>query len=262
MLTYRIKVDLIKLLALVVTATKHIEFSVANSENFIESYHGLYGFSIDKTTSSTTCVVYVGGSSVTKTNSAILDISETNDCVIFDGTFDETTYFDTFMFFIIKGAISLDIDGKTNLILYKQDSENDKIDKTLIYVDMMQGKFNSAIGLKNINIDVINHEFNYNYVYIPKLKRYYYVDSVELITADYTRLHLKEDVLMSWKDLIREQVGYVSRSENGYSDIEDSKRTTYLDPIYSVETINVDVFLPEEQSTVGYDFRYVANFFD
>lgn len=113
-----------------------------------------------------------------------------------------------------NNLISFDIQGLTTLWLYKQNDENDKLSKSLTFVDIIQGKFNHSIGLKTINIDVINYSLNYNYVYYPKLNRYYYVDSIELVSADYTRLHLKEDVLMSWATLIKSQSAFVTRYEN------------------------------------------------
>lgn len=210
--SYRAKIDLIKFLDISVSAVSNINFSISNNENFKSSYESAYGLTLHKGTSlaTTYAIVYAGGSSATKTGNDVLDISATQDYVICDVTFEDTD-FDEFMFFVINNVIILDVDGKTNLILYKQNSENDQLSKTLTYVDMILGKFNHAIGLKNINVDVVNYSLNYNYVFIPKLQRYYYVDSIELITADVTRLHLKEDVLMSWKDLIKSQSAFVTR---------------------------------------------------
>ena len=210
--SYRAKIDLIKFLDISVSTTSNIAFSIANNENFKLSYQNAYGLTLHKGTSlaTTYAIVYAGGSSATKSGNDVLDISATQDYVITDLTFEDTD-FDEFMFFVINNVIILDVDGKTNLILYKQNSENDQLSKTLTYIDMILGKFNHAIGLKNINVDVVNYSLNYNYVFIPKLQRHYYVDSIELITADVTRLHLKEDVLMSWKDLIKSQSAFVTR---------------------------------------------------
>lgn len=110
------------------------------------------------------------------------------------------------------------IPNGTLVYVYKQNSPNNALNKSLTFVDILDGKFNQVIGLKNIDIDLINFERNFNYVYIPLLQRYYYVDSVELISADYSRLHLKEDVLMSWKNLIKQQTAYIERQENNYDD--------------------------------------------
>lgn len=200
-----------------------------------------------------------GDPSISLNNAQILTLSTTNTFITFDADINDIALFYTYY---ELGIIELVDENITSLILYKQNDENDVLEKNLTFVGLIQGKFNHSISVKNVNIDYYSFQDNFNYVFIPKLKRYYYVDSIEIISNDYTRLHLKEDVLMSWKDLIKNQTAYVNRNENGSLNIEDSRRTTYLNRQYDVQTINIPVFLPLEQGSVGYDFRYVANFFD
>ena len=202
---------------------------------------------------------YESGTSVSLNNSAILTLSVTASYISFDADINDIELFNKY---IELGIIVFIDENITSLIVYKQNDENDVVNKTITFVNIIQGQFNHSVSLKNVNIDLLDYRHNFNYVYIPKLKRYYYVDSVELISADYTRLHLREDVLMSWKNLIYSQTAYINRNENGSLDIEDSRRTTYLDRQFDIQTINVPVFLPLEQGSVSYDFRYVANFFD
>ena len=118
--------------------------------------------------------------------------------------------------FISKGIIEIDQDGKTSLFAYRLNDEKDKITKSLTFVTAFEGTFKAPLGIKNIELDVVDYDIenSYNYVYIPKLKRYYYVINITLTTKDYTRLQLQEDVLMSWKDLIKLQSAYVTRYEN------------------------------------------------
>ena len=104
-------------------------------------------------------------------------------------------------------------DGITSLFLFMQNSQNNMLNKSLTFVGIINGNFKNNITLRVIDIDIINYAFNFNYVYVAKLKRYYYVDSIELITKDITRLHLKEDALMSWRSLIKSQKCLVSRYE-------------------------------------------------
>ena len=132
-------------------------------------------------------------------------------------TFDASvygTYFDKIITLVNNELLGINLDGNTTIMCYRQNSENDALSKTLIGVTMFDGKFNHAIGFKNINIDLVRYIRNFNYVYIPTLERYYFVDSIELVSANVTRLHLKEDVLMSWKDLIKSQKAFVTRYEN------------------------------------------------
>ena len=111
------------------------------------------------------------------------------------------------------GVISFDVDGYTQINVYSQFSKNNELDKMITFKEIIQGKFNHSIAVKNVNIDVYGYSIanGYNYVFIPSLNRYYYVDSVEIVSADFVRLHLKEDVLMTWKTLIRNQSMFVTR---------------------------------------------------
>ena len=222
----KIKIDLQKILDNATLVTQ--EFSLSNftyKENVYSTYQSLYGLKITRTSSNATMIIYAGGSEVTKNGSQILTLSATNDYVVFDCDWAFTTG-TSFESLLKLGYISYDIDGKTALLLYKQNSENDALNKTLTYVDTILGKFNHSIGLKSLNVDVVNIPMNFNYVYIPSLNRYYYVDSVEIISNDVRRLHLKEDVLMSWKDLIRNQQGFILRSEKLSNDylLKDDRR--------------------------------------
>ena len=136
-------------------------------------------------------------------------------------------------------------DQYVSCVTYLQNSENDKLDKSLTAVGLMAGVFNHAIGLKSIDIDIKGYAMDYNYVYIPRVKRYYYVDSVELISADISRLHLKEDVLMSHKDLIRSQTAYIERQENVYDDdlIDEMVKYSYDKSVLSFAvTLSNDIF--------------------
>lgn len=115
--------------------------------------------------------------------------------------------------FIQKGIIEVDQDGTTAMITYRLNDEKDKLTKNLTPVTIIKGSFKAPLGIKNIEIDVVNYDIDnsYNYIYIPKLKRYYYVTNIQLTTKDFTHLILQEDVLMSWKDLIKAQSAFVTR---------------------------------------------------
>jgi len=123
--------------------------------------------------------------------------------------------FSSFESFVSAGIVEIyPLANETLLYLYTQNSENNALNKSLTLVNIISGKFNHSIGVKSLNIDVVNINMNFNYVYIPSLNRYYYVDSIEIISNDVRRLHLKEDVLMSWKPLIKRQDAFISRCQS------------------------------------------------
>lgn len=146
----------------------------------------------------------------TRTSVKTISIDETY--VEFDCNID--LEFDDILSMMNIGLLSFDVSGYTSLFVFKQNSENDMLEKNLSLQNIITGKFNHAINLKNVNVDIQSFGLSFNYVWIPSLKRYYYVDSVELISADYSRLHLREDVLMTWKALIKQQRAFVTRYEN------------------------------------------------
>lgn len=249
--TMKIKIDLQKILDNATSVTQ--EFSLSDftyKENVYSTYQSLYGLKITRTSSNATIIIYVAGSEVIKNGSQILTLSATNDYVIFDcdWVFSTDTSFESLL---RLGYISYDINGNTALLLYKQNSENNALNKTLTYVDTISGKFNHSIGVKSLNIDVVDLSMNFNYVYIPSLNRYYFVDSIEIVSANVTRLHLREDVLMSWKSLIRQQSALVVRSE------ESTNKDILIDDRLPVrDTISYQQFIPTNLSfkNVTFDF--------
>ena len=140
-------------------------------------------------------------------------------------------------YFITENIIQVTPVGDSVLVwLYTQNSENDVLSKSLTFVNIIAGQFNSAFNLKNPVLDLhITDSGNIacNYIYIPSLSRYYYVESVDVISANYIRYKLREDVLMTWQSLIRQQNAFVVRS---YSDSNNYIVDERL-PLKSIKTI-------------------------
>ncbi len=134
----------------------------------------------------------------------------------------------------------------TGIFLYKQNSNSNVLNKSLTYIGIMEGKYKSNIAIKNPVIDIEGIKTpEFNYVFISDLNRYYYVESVELITKDITRLFLKEDVLMSFKDLIKLQSAYIERQEYNFNtDIIDEKYIVEIDPVISYTEISWTEYNP------------------
>ena len=156
------------------------------------------------------------------------------ECTIADSSFNRLVEF------IEKGIIELDIDGITSIYVYRLNDEKDKLNKNLIPITIITGTFKAPLGIKNIEIDVVNYDIDnsYNYIFIPKLKRYYYVINIQFVNKEFTRLILQEDVLMSWKELIKLQNAFVTRYEGSNNvdlvddrfPVEDMPTVTYYTP--------------------------------
>lgn len=193
------------------TQVSSISFrSIKNTENFVIPNVSTIILKYDN---STPTLIYNDGELHTLTGSAILDFAD-DTYIEFDGEIYGYLNIQKFLQVdLIHGAVLEVLTGSV-LYLYKQNSENDVLSKSLTLIDVLIGEFNHSIGIKNLNIDIINRQRNFNYIYFANLSRHYYVDSVELISADVMRIHLKEDVLMTWKGLIKTQKAFVTRYEN------------------------------------------------
>lgn len=75
-------------------------------------------------------------------------------------------------------------------------------------------------------VETALHDFNY--CYIPKFDRYYYIESRESMNATTWRLQCRVDVLMSFKDEIKKLKAIIERSSKWFN--------TYIpDDSYSIE---------------------------
>ena len=52
-----------------------------------------------------------------------------------------------------------------------------------------------------------------NYCYIDELQRYYFISDIQVVNNDLVQLYLKEDVLYTYANQIKEHTAYISRNE-------------------------------------------------
>lgn len=71
-----------------------------------------------------------------------------------------------------------------------------------------------------------------NYIYIPALKRYYYVSNISSIRDGLWGVNCHVDVLMTYRPWILEQTGVIERQENKYNLLlADGRLKGYGNPI-------------------------------
>lgn len=158
-----------------------------------------------------------------------------------------------FIKLIKNDAVNMDIEGLTGIVLYKQNSANNVLNKSLTLSNIIQGKFNIPIALKSFTLD-LDGKYVFNYIWIPLLNRYYYVNSVQRYTDVLTRYTFGEDVLMSWQSLIKSQSAFVTRQEN------NNEKNRLIDNRLPVtDTIYYHVFNPNmlDEKNVTFDFEPV-----
>lgn len=129
---------------------------------------------------------------------------------------------------------------------YLLNSDKHTVSKSITWVYTEVLNFTKPITYKTIDLDrmIKEDDVSFNYVFITSLNRYYYVDSITL-TNDHQVIHLVEDVLMSFADLIKSQTAFIKRQENAnYPNIVDDEVYTNYDKSISEDTITLtnDIF--------------------
>lgn len=103
--------------------------------------------------------------------------------------------------------------------LYKNTTEENAIEKIITDKKTIEGTLKTTIDITNFSVifNFFEEWNNYNYVYIEKLKRYYFVESKRIINNSLVEYDLIVDVLMSFKDLIRQQNILLTESETAFN---------------------------------------------
>lgn len=103
--------------------------------------------------------------------------------------------------------------------LYKNTTEENAIEKIIVDKKTIEGTLKTTIDITNFSVifNFFEDWNNYNYVYIEKLKRYYFVESKRIVNNSLIEYDLIEDVLMSFKDLIRRQNILLTESETAFN---------------------------------------------
>lgn len=99
------------------------------------------------------------------------------------------------------------------ITFYNNTSENNKIGKNLINGSTLEGTLRDKTEYIN---PVILFEFDptdYNYLYIPDFKRYYFITHIESMRNDLWYVSCSVDVLESFKDDILNLKGIIDKNE-------------------------------------------------
>lgn len=103
--------------------------------------------------------------------------------------------------------------------LYKNTTEENAIEKIIVDKKTIEGTLKTTIDITDFSVifNFFEDWNNYNYVYIEKLKRYYFVESKRIVNNSLVEYDLIEDVLMTFKDLIRQQNILITESETAFN---------------------------------------------
>lgn len=120
------------------------------------------------------------------------------------------------------------LEGAQELVLYKNRADAHRVNKSLFLTEVgkIYGVYRDNISYTNMAIVIeYTNPIDFNYIYIPSLKRYYFVSQVTILNNKLCELSLSIDVLMTYQQGIYKLHAFVDRNENTYdNDIVDNKR--------------------------------------
>ncbi len=127
---------------------------------------------------------------------------------------------------------------------YNTESSVNTINKVIDFVTNIDVKFKDEVNIYN-PIIVLRYDdlIDFNYIYIDKFKRYYFIETVEAFPNKIYHLTLKCDVLMSFKDDILNSYGIITRQTNynNYYDFDYSSEVRKESNIYNSNVVFEDV---------------------
>ena len=85
--------------------------------------------------------------------------------------------------------------------IYNNKSNENVVNKTIDHIQEITFNFKDDSDVTSPVLILQSYKSG-NYCYIPDLKRYYYIDKIELMNGGYYKLYLDIDVLMSYKEEI------------------------------------------------------------
>lgn len=123
------------------------------------------------------------------------------------------------------------------MIFYTTHSKENEINKTLQSPVEVNANMNvSELDVMRPQLLIKTTDISGNYIYISKLRRYYFIDTKTTVDNTHTYLTLRCDVLMTWKDEIMNATGLIVKSQNGnpyYGGVVSECRTVSKRYVYT-----------------------------
>lgn len=126
-------------------------------------------------------------------------------------------------------------------ILYNNKSDNREIHKNITEISTIDVTLYMDTNILKPVFKVKTFNNNANYIYVPNLMRYYYIDNCTL-SNQCVYLHCSVDVLMSYKTELLNTECLISRSETNYNDnIIDTLAPITENTVYTVKNFGENV---------------------
>ena len=137
---------------------------------------------------------------------------------------------------------------------YRFLGDSRKIDKTLTLVKTYSnadivGNMDIQSPIISLQLDSFTEVINFNYIYIPELRRYYYVENSTIREDGFVQIQCRVDVLKSFKTDILASTQYVERQENKCSyQVPDNGYTIKSNRNLTIKNFGSEIINP------NYDF--------
>lgn len=126
-------------------------------------------------------------------------------------------------------------------ILYNNNFDNKEMNKNITEISTIDVTLYMDTNLLKPVFKVKTFNNNANYIYVPDLGRYYYIDNYTL-SNQCVYLHCTVDVLMSYKTELLNTDCLISRSETDYNDnIVDTLAPITEDTVYTVKIFGENI---------------------
>lgn len=126
------------------------------------------------------------------------------------------------------------------ITLYKNVSDKRNLNKNITEIKTVSAITKGDINIISPTLIIQYFSTDFNYCYISEFNRYYYVNSISLLNGQRIQLELSVDVLMSYKEEIKNLTVNVLRYEN----IEPTFLTDSRIPLFS-DTVQKVIEFPE-----------------
>lgn len=135
---------------------------------------------------------------------------------------------------------------------YRFLGDSRKIDKILTLVDTYSntdivGDMSIQNPTISLQLDSFTDVINFNYICIPELRRYYYVENSTIREDGFVQIQCKVDVLTSFKTDILDSTQYVERQENKCSyQVPDNGYTIKSNRNLTIKNFGNPIIVPND----------------
>lgn len=122
--------------------------------------------------------------------------------------------------------------------LYQYQGNPNTINKTLTNPNVISGYMSNDLDIDSPTIKLASYELKYNYVFIPLLNRYYFIDAVRIDPNGIWHTKLTLDVLKTFADKIMTATVHVTEGESDQYEISQANTATPLKVFDTVSLTN------------------------